>query len=139
MFFKNLTPNMMVEDVRETIRFYTEVMGFHVFSEVPNGDNPDVIDFAILGRDAIQIMLQARQSFEADVPTTDGMPIGASQTFYVDVEEVDEIFARIVDHVEVIKELHSTWYNTREVYFRDLNGYIWCLSESLGADPAEDE
>jgi catechol 2,3-dioxygenase-like lactoylglutathione lyase family enzyme len=56
MTLKDLTPNIMVEDVSKTIDFYRDVLGFTVQSSVP-ADRPLV--WASLRRDEVQIMLHA--------------------------------------------------------------------------------
>jgi len=35
MKFKKLTPNMMVDDVRESVKFYTDILGFTLNMVVP--------------------------------------------------------------------------------------------------------
>jgi uncharacterized glyoxalase superfamily protein PhnB len=129
MPFNRLTPNLMVENVRESIAFYHDVLGFEVFTEVPNETVPEIVNFAILGRDAVQIMLQARASFHHDVPGTDGMPVGASMTFYLDVTEIAALVEPLRSRVSIVKDLHTTWYGAQEFYFRDPNGYIWCFAQ----------
>lgn len=132
MKWQQLTPNLMVEDVEASAAWYTELLGFTVDAGVPGDDG--ALNFAILHRDGIQLMLQRRASLEADVPTLKDVPIGASQTFFITVDEVDGLYAPLADRVETVVALHNTWYGTREVYFRDLNGYILCFSQQIAQE-----
>ncbi len=128
---KKLTPNLMVEDVKRTITFYRDVLGFELLVTVP----PDGEHFgwAMMKRDGVELMFQSRESLVHDLPGLglEQTPIGASQTFYIEVEGVRALYEALKDRVEIVAELHTTFYDTEEFYFRDCNGYILSFSESL--------
>lgn len=42
---------------------------------------------------------------------------------YLDVDNVDELYERLKDGVEVVKGLHDTFYGMREFIIRDLNRF----------------
>lgn len=46
---KSLTPNLMVEDVLETVKFYEENLGFITLASVPSENHG--LQFAILSKD----------------------------------------------------------------------------------------
>ena len=129
MRWEKLTPNLMVEDVPASIAWFVDVLGFAIDGEVPGEGG--VINFAMLHRDDVPLMLQRRGSLEADVPALTGLPIGASQTFFINVDDVNALYEPIRDRVETVVPLHDTWYGQREVYIRDLNGYIFCFAQAL--------
>jgi lactoylglutathione lyase len=124
---KKLTPNFMVEDVRKTIEFYQEVLGFSVITTV---DNEDEIGFAIMQREQVEIMFQSRKSLSENVPALSGSPIGASQTLYIEVSDIETLYEALRDKVDIVVDMHSTFYGTREFYFKDINGYILSFSEA---------
>lgn len=124
---KKLTPNLMVEDVQRTLAFYQQTLGFAVVTTVPDAAP---FDFAIVRRDGVELMFQSRPSLSENVPALTGSPIGASQTFYIEVTGIDELYERLQGQVEIVVDLHSTFYGTREFYFRDINGYILSFSEA---------
>ena len=126
---KKLTPNLMVEDVQQTLAFYTEVLGFTVLTTVP--EHPP-FGFAIVQRDQVTLMFQSRPSLSENVPALTGSPIGASQTFYIEVEGVLDLYEALHGKVEIVVDLHKTFYGTQEFYFRDCNGYILSFSEAAG-------
>ena len=130
MHWQQLTPNLMVEDVEASLAWYVEVLGFTSDGTVPGDDG--VLNFAMLHRDSVHLMLQRRASLETDVPALKGMPIGASQTFFIRVDDVNGLYEPIASRVETVVPLHDTWYGQREVYFRDLNGYILCFAQQIG-------
>jgi uncharacterized glyoxalase superfamily protein PhnB len=124
---KKLTPNLMVEDVARTLAFYHETLGFKVLTTLPE---QEPFDFAIIQRDGVELMFQSRASLSQNVPALTGTPIGASQTFYIEVTGIRDLYEVLHDQVEIVVDLHITSYGTQEFYFRDINGYILSFSEA---------
>jgi uncharacterized glyoxalase superfamily protein PhnB len=124
---KKLTPNLMVEDVARTLAFYRETLGFQVITTLPE---QEPFDFAIVQRDGVELMFQSRPSLSENVPALTGSPIGASQTFYIEVTGIGDLYEALREKVEIVVDFHTTFYGTQEFYFRDINGYILSFSES---------
>lgn len=127
---KKLTPNLMVEDVAQTLSFYRETLGFAVLTTLPE---QEPFDFAIVQRDGVELMFQSRASLSENVPALTDSPIGASQTFYIEVEGVRDLYEALREKVEIVVDFHTTFYGTQEFYFRDPNGYILSFSETAPA------
>jgi len=125
---KKLSPNLMVEDVNRTVDFYRDVLGFELLGTVPEQGQ---FDWAMMRRDSVEIMFQARTSLVSDIPALADMPIGGSLTFYTEVTGVKELYQSIQDRVEIVQELHTTFYGTQEFSFKDCNGYILAFSEGV--------
>ncbi|HLJ67032.1 MAG TPA: VOC family protein [Chloroflexota bacterium] len=128
---RTLTPNLMVENVSDTVDWYRAVLGFEQMTEVP-GEDGSV--FAIVRRDEVQLMFQLRSSLGDELPDLRAMPIGASQTFYIEVDGVEDLRRTCDGKVRILKDLHDTFYGTREFCFSDCNGYILSFSETIAAD-----
>jgi uncharacterized glyoxalase superfamily protein PhnB len=124
---KKLTPNLMVEDVARTLAFYRETLDFQVITTLPE---QEPFDFAIVQRDGVELMFQSRLSLSENVPALTGSPIGASQTFYIEVTGISDLYESLREKVEIVVDFHTTFYGTQEFYFRDINGYILSFSES---------
>jgi len=124
---KKLTPNLMVEDVARTLAFYKDILRFEVVMTLPA---QEPFDFAIVQRDGVELMFQSRSSLSENVPALTGSSIGASQTFYIQVTGIRELYESLRDTVEIVVDFHTTFYGTQEFYFRDINGYILSFSES---------
>jgi len=124
---KKLTPNLMVEDVARTLAFYEDILGFEAVMTLPE---TAPFDFAIVRRDHVELMFQSRQSLSENVPALAGSAIGASQTFYIEITGLTDLYQQLQDKVEIVVDLHTTFYGTQEVYFRDINGYILSFSEA---------
>jgi quercetin dioxygenase-like cupin family protein len=72
---KKLTPNLMVEDVRQTLAFYQDILGFEVVMTLPE---KAPFAFAIVRRGGVELMFQSRQSLSENVPALTGSPKGGS-------------------------------------------------------------
>jgi uncharacterized glyoxalase superfamily protein PhnB len=57
------------------------------------------------------------------------VPVGASQTLYIEVDGVEDLRRQVEGKARIVKDLHDTFYGTREFYFVDCNGYILSFSE----------
>jgi uncharacterized glyoxalase superfamily protein PhnB len=117
----------MVEDVERTLAFYRDALGFQVLTTLPEAAP---FDFAIMQREGVELMFQSRASLSDNVPALTGTPIGASQTFYIEVSGIQDLYEQLRDKVEIVVDFHTTFYGTQEFYFRDLNGYILSFSET---------
>lgn len=125
---KKLTPNFMVEDVRKTLDFYRDVLGFETVTTVDDGDE---IGFAIVQRDDVEMMFQSRASLSENVPALTGSAIGASQTLLIEVSGIEQLYEQVRGKVEIVVDMHKTFYGTQEFYFRDVNGYILSFQEAV--------
>jgi uncharacterized glyoxalase superfamily protein PhnB len=139
MKYKKLTTNMMVEDVNRTVDFYSEVLGFDFVMGVPE-DSQEIVTarqkgqtlgFAIAKCGNVEMMFQTKKSLTREVPEFDGMKIGGSLTFYVEVENVSALYEELKDKITVIKEMQTTFYGKREFHIRDCNGYVLTFAEDV--------
>ena len=128
---KAITLNLAVKDIKETIKYYQENFDFEVQMLVD--ESKTIFDtqikeelnyvWAMIQKDNISIMLQSVESLKEDVGVFFDN-IGASLTLYIDVENVDELYLKIKDKVNIYKEITTTWYGQKEFYIKDINGYI---------------
>ncbi len=124
---KKLTPNIMVEDVNGTVQFYKDVLGFQVIVTVPE---EGVFNWAMLGRDDVQLMVQSRASLTEELPLLHGRAIGGTLTFYVDVSDVQGLYEQIKGKVTIVQDMHTTFYGAQEFAIQDNNGYILAFAQT---------
>jgi len=132
VMYKKLTTNMMVEDVSRTVDFYSEVLGFELVMGVPENSQEIVttrqkgqaLGFAIMKCGNIEMMFQSKQSLAKEVPEFEDMEIGGALTFYIEVQDVKGLYAKLKDKVTIVKDIQTTFYGKQEFYIRDCNGYI---------------
>lgn len=137
MKLQKLTPNMVVNDVRKTVEFYVEVLGFKLNMAVPKNSETienklkdgETYSYAMISRDEVSIMFVRKGVFEEDGLLLNDSSIGGSVSFYIDVEDVNEIYSSVKDRAEVVIELRTAWYGMKEFYMRDCNGYILGFAE----------
>ena len=135
--YKKLTTNMMVDDVNRTVDFYSNVLGFEFVMGVPEDSqeivtskqNDQVLGFAIVKCDNVQMMFQAKKSLVREIPEFSAMKIGGSLTFYVEVDNVEGLYKELKDKVTIIRDLQTTFYGMREFYIRDCNGYVLTFAQ----------
>ncbi|MBE8727618.1 VOC family protein [Flavobacterium hungaricum] len=139
MKISKLSPNFEVSDIRKTVLFYSENFGFKLVMAVPETqDGVDQILFedkeyvyAMMQQGAAEIMIQRSDNFKTDVVFSEGMPIGASVSFYMEIEGIENLYQSLQNKNLEITELKKTWYGMHEFYLKDLNGYILSFAEKL--------
>ena len=135
--FKKLTPDLMVENVADSVVFYVTKLGFELDMAVP--ENEESIEkelspnkkyvYAMIHNDEVFIMFMQKDVYIQDLPVLKNYQIGASASFYIDVDNLEKFYNKIKNKVEVIKELFTTWYGMTEFYIKDNNGYILGFAE----------
>lgn len=128
---KDLTPNLAVRDIKETVAFYRDILGFELMMAVPEdkSDFAPVLQedkkylFVQMKKDNIELMLQEIESLKEDVGAFFDK-IGGSLTLFIRVEDVDKLYSDISQKVNIVKDIETAWYGMREFYIKDCNGYI---------------
>ena len=121
-----LTPNLIVSDVRRSLAFYRDVLGFTVEQTVPDAE-PFV--FAIVVSGGIQIYLNAPEPAVAEYPAFRDRPIGGTLTLFVEVTDVEAAHASLKGRVPVVMPLEKKWYGVTEFAFTDPDGYVITFAE----------
>lgn len=124
--YETITTNIMVKNVKETIKFYEEKLGFKKILSVP--EQGEILNFAILNKDKISIMLQEQENLISEYPTLKTNEIVPTFTLFITVNDVLAIYNELKDKVEIAKELHKTFYSKDEFAIFDNNGNILTIS-----------
>jgi uncharacterized glyoxalase superfamily protein PhnB len=90
MRLSKLTPNFAVADIRQTVQFYCENLGFELVMVVPvtqDGVEQQLSAgkeyvYAMVKKDSVELMFQRSDSFSEDVVLAGQTPVGASVSFY---------------------------------------------------------
>lgn len=135
--YLKLTPNLSVNNVRETVDFYRNHLGFTLDMAVEVGSttienrlsDQGEYAYAMVSRDEVYFMFLRSDHFDQDVPVEKGTCQGMSVLFYIDVERIDDVYRRLKGRVNIVKELETTWYGMREFYIKDCNGYVLSFAE----------
>lgn len=124
----------MVRDVRSSIDFYRDVLGFELNAWVENEANPDIYDFAMISFDGLVLMLQDAVSLQGEHPDMKGICIGQSLTLFFKVLDVTELYKTLKRKTTIYKEPYDTFYGTREFCVRDPNGYILTFAQDVAPE-----
>ncbi len=107
-----VVPMIHVPDVRATVDWY-ESIGFTVNDTY--GDEGDGLSFAILSFGSSEVMFSS-----GGRPSTNER---REVDLYVYSDNVDDLYGRLKDRVEVVEGPHDTFYGMREFIIRDLNRF----------------
>ena len=127
MKLQSLTPNLMVQNVNDTVHYYQENLGFTLLETVPK-EGP--LDWAMLKRNEVVIMFQSKRSMAKDLPRFEKQNPGGGFTLYVKMEGVHELYYELLETAEIISEIEDTFYGTTEFSITDPNGYVITFSET---------
>lgn len=139
MKISKLSPNFEVHSIRETVGFYQEHLGFNLVMAVNEAQDGIVQDFengkeyvyALVQKDGVEFMFQRTDTFKEDVLFSKGLSIGASVSFYFEIENIQEFYSTLKAKNLKITDLKTTWYGMQEFYLQDNNGYILAFAEKI--------
>ena len=125
--YESLTPNIMVKNVKETIKFYEEKLGFQKVLSVP--ESGEKFDFAMIAKDKIMIMFQEQENLIQEYPSLKTEEIKPTFTLFINVENIKELYQSLQNKVEIASALHQTFYGRKEFAIFDNNMNILTLAE----------
>lgn len=124
--YETITTNIMVKNVKETIKFYEEKLGFQKILSVP--EEGEILNFAILNKDKISIMIQEQKNLIEEYSTLKADEIVPTFTLFITVDDVSAVYNELKDRIKIAKELHKTFYGKDEFAIFDNNGNILTIS-----------
>lgn len=125
---KSLTPNLMVDDVTETIEFY-EQLGFSTAATVPNETN-DGLQFAILVKDSVTLMAQEKNNFAKEYPAMNMKDFKPSVSLYIQVDDLYSLYEELAIKKLIYSDLKTTFYGAKEFAILDNSGYVLTFTEA---------
>jgi len=132
---------MAVKNVRETVEYYVENFGFTIAMAVSEdrsaigntlAEDKEYV-WANIMHGEVGFMFQRADILRADIGDFFS-DLGASSTYYIEVEDVDALYEKIKHQVEILKPIEDVWYGAREFYVRDCNGYVLGFSMMLARE-----
>ena len=124
---KSLSPNLMMDNVNETLDFYVNVLGFSKMVTVPDTGK---LDWAMVQNGSVTFMFQEKENIKTEYPQLKKFEQGGGLTFYISVAIVQGLFDDLKGKVKIAKEIHKTFYGATEFAIEDLNGYLLTFSQS---------
>src|SRR5215475_1495097 len=114
-----VTPMIHVPDIRATAEWYVSIG----FTLVRSYEEDGTMNWALLSLGESEIMLNIG-----------GRPSDAWRRevdLYVNTDDVNAIYERIKDRVEIVEDLHDTFYGMREFIIRDINRFWITFGQPL--------
>lgn len=112
MALQKISPVLYTGQVKETVAFYTTVLGFTLVSQ------EEALGWAAVEKDNVEIMFSLPN---AHLPFTTPVFTGS---LYITTNDVDGIWASLQNKVQLAYHLETFAYGMREFAIYDNNGYI---------------
>jgi uncharacterized glyoxalase superfamily protein PhnB len=126
--FQSLSPNVVVDDVNQTVDYYTQNLGFKYITSVPESGK---YNWAMVMRDGVTLMFQSLPSIQEDLPELLITKKGSMGTFFIEVQSIDTLYKQVKGKVDIVGEMRTTFYGKKEFTIKDLNGYFLMFAEDV--------
>jgi hypothetical protein len=110
---------LFVEAVEATRDFFVRA-GFTAEVTVPDGD---AVGFAILERDAVQVMVQTRDNGNEPQVYRDMTKASRHAAVFIEVDDLAAVIAAL-DGEKVLLERHKTFYGSEELTYVEPGGHL---------------
>lgn len=117
MTIKSIIPELITNDIEGTIEFYTKILGLEIVSVFPKENS----EWVKLGKANNYIMFETAKSLGEIIPELECKTIGGSFNIYFEVENIEEMYNKIKDYVEVTYPLNGNTF--KQFAIKDVNGY----------------
>lgn len=131
---KNLNPSLMVTDIKKSIEFYQNVLGFKTTMTFPQ---QAPYQWVCLQQENMILMLVSRAGEVNQLPTIAKRDSAGTLAFYTSIEDAESTFNKIKDKATVIHGVRGTFYGTKEFAVEDPDGFVWVFSQNVSCDCPE--
>jgi len=113
-----LSPTLAVRDMKNTIDFYKNSLGFRIGMLFPDADNPEYAD---LSKDGMVLMFIPA----ANLGIVNDEKLGAGVNLYMEIDgDIDEYYAELKEKgVEIAVDIKDEPFGIRDFTVKDINGY----------------
>ena len=131
--YEGVSPVLIVEWVEPTRDFFRDRLGFVQTVEMEHRGR---LDFVILEKDAVRVMVQSHASVIEEVghdaarEVNEAISGRGAAILYVQVSNVDLVVPAVAD-AEVIVPLHRTSYGMHEITVREPGGHAITFASKL--------
>ena len=117
-----IEPLIYVSDLRKSIAFYTHILGFKAGKLYPSEDKPTYAPIFI-GKQKL-MLCRARKSNKKFHLKSLG---GSGVQFFIKVKDVDRVFNKLKDKVEITDKIETKIWGDREFTLKDPDGNLFTL------------
>jgi glyoxylase I family protein len=136
MEIRGLAPLLAVFDMKASVRFYRDVLGFELASTSAPGDD---FGWALLRRGGAELMLNVTDHDGADPSAPDPARIAAHRdtALFFGCPDVDAAYAHLRAHGIDAEEPFVQGYGMKQMYVKDPDGYTLCFQWPASRETAD--
>jgi catechol 2,3-dioxygenase-like lactoylglutathione lyase family enzyme len=125
---EGLAPLIQVFDMRTSLGFYREVLGFEVVRTSPPRDRDD-FDWALLRLDGIELMLNTAYEVDKRPAEPDAARVAAhgDTALYFGCRDLDSAHKSLQSRGVTLRQPEVAHYGMKQLFLRDPDGYTICL------------
>ncbi|HET9057603.1 MAG TPA: VOC family protein [Chitinophagaceae bacterium] len=121
---ESISPNIFVNNIRQTIDFYKQ-LGFQIVATFP--EQSDFI-WTMMACGKVTFMFQTFESLGNELPMISRQK-GGSLLLYIQTKEIRKFYDEIKDKVKIVKKPEKTFYGATEFSIEDNNEYLLTFAE----------
>ncbi len=124
----HISPTLAVRDMKKSIEFYRDTLGFKIGICFPDAGNPEYAD---LSRDGMVLMFIAADN----IGIGSKEKLGTGVNLYMQIDgDIDEYYQELKDKgVECAIDIKDEPYGIRDFTVTDINGYNLTFNQALKA------
>jgi len=121
-----LSPLLAVRNVKETIEFYNDILGFETGMIFPDENNPEYAD---LSKDGMVIMLILAKNM--GIGSDEKLGVGVN--LYMEIDgDIDEYYAELKNKsVKIVYDINDEHFGVRDFAIEDIDGYQLTFNKRL--------
>ena len=125
---RGMTMLLQVFDMRRSVEFYRDVLGFEVVSNSPPLQEA-LFDWALLRRDGIELMLNTAYEEDQRPAVPDARRVAAHDDIglFFACPDVDAMYAYLREKGVANKAPKVAPYGMKQLYVKDPDGYCLCF------------
>ncbi len=113
-----ISPTLAVRNMKQTIEFYKDSLGFKMGMAFPDADNPEYVD---LSKDGMVLMFIPAENI--DIGSDEKLGVGVNIYMQID-GDIDEYYNKLKDqNVKIAVDIKDEPYGIRDFTVEDIDGY----------------
>ena len=121
-----LSPLLAVRNVKETIEFYNDILGFETGMIFPDESNPEYAD---LSKDGMVMMFILANNM--GIGSDEKLGVGVN--LYMEIDgDIDEYYAELKNKsVKIVYDINDEHFGVRDFAIEDIDGYQLTFNKRL--------
>ena len=134
-----LVPELCVSDLKKTLSFYVDILGFNILYK------REERRFTYLKKESAEMMFEQIDKNHSWITDTLQHPFGRGINFQIETSAVDYLYKIVKkNNINVFLDMEEKWYRKNNVFvgnrqfiIQDPDGYLLRFYQNLGTRPAK--